>query len=1174
MLDRGGLLRIATAMLVCLVVLASASLLFGQGGANGTISGTVIDNGGAVLSKADVDVINVATGVATHVETNSTGDYTAPFLNPGTYRITVQAPGFQKSVVDNVGLAVAQQARVDVTMKAGSVTEIIEVTANAIALDTENAAIGQSISNRQVTELPLNGRSFLGLIFIGGGAVQTNGEQGSMRQGLGDAISINGARPTSNNYMLDGLVNTDTALNTPALLPSIDALQEFKEQSSTYSAEYGFSANQINIATKSGTNDVHGTAFWFGRNDALDAIMPLTRTPGVPVDKNATKLRQNQFGFVAGGPLYIPKLYNGRNKTFWLANYEGTRIRRGSVYKDRVPDPAQLGGNFSAANLPAFDLTPGSPCQLALQANQPCMPIDPQTGNPFPGNVIPTSRFSRLASVFTASGLIPAPNCLTATCITTGQTYQKGVPIPTDISQQTYRLDQVLGRYGTFFGRFTKMHYTSASQGSLSGKFGDSFFLEDSTSWGVSHTIPLGQNMVNSFRFGRLEPIANQLGVDAPQSDINKLGLTGIFTKIPSGQNTYPSVTVDNNIGRIGSANNGITLSYVPMWEFADSLTINKGKHSFSTGFDYRNWIQARNLAGGYNGGFGFRNDLILANGSATGFNGFPTNNCPTTTCGTGNSLADFLLGYYRDGSAFQPGPFTVPGTVGNLNKYHFLYFAPYFQDDWKATQRLTLNIGLRWDFRTVPYEQSNKMGWLDVTNPLGGLCVADQKLVAQGITGSFYRNCGRRNPADGSKKPFAPRIGLAWRPFGEKTVFRAGYGIFFDSSEGREIDDSGDIYPYLNRTSRNPTTQAIAPKLTDNLFPPADVLHQASPITDGNFFAVIISEKPRNPYVQQWSFSVQRQLDRSTTLEADYLGTEGTHLLTRNDVAQALPPSNPALCQTNPTAGDCPVSGRRPYPNFTGEFIDSRWGGYSNYNAGSIKLERRNATMAITANYTWSKSLDDKSAAAGIGDAAVGWDGFMNNHAPQLDYARSDFDVGQRFVSSFVYQLPVGRGKRFGNGMNRAADTAIGGWQLGGIVTFQGGFPFSIYAGDPGGLLNTIFGNGNRANLVGSYPSGFKKTRNEWFDTAAFVQPPAAVYGNTSRNFLRAPGSKDFDLNLSKTMKVSERIGVQLRLEAFNAFNNTHLGKPGNNVNNGGFGVITSAGTAREVQLGGKIIF
>jgi outer membrane receptor protein involved in Fe transport len=1165
-------------LVVGLFAILSAGLLYGQGGANGTILGTVTDNSGAVVGNAKVDVTNVATGVATHTETSANGDFTTPYLTPGTYSVTVQAAGFQKAVADNITLAVAQQARVNINMKPGAVTETVEVQANAVSLDTDSATVSQLVSQQQVEQLPLNGRNFLNLLFIGAGAVQTTGEQGQMRQGEGNAISINGGRPTSNNYTLDGLVNTDTALNTPAVILSQDAIQEFKVQSETYSAEYGFSANQVNIVSKSGTNQLHGTAFEFLRNDAFDAKAPF--------QSQIPQLRQNQFGFVVGGPIYIPKVYDGRNKTFFLVNYEGWRIRNG-INQDtfNVPDPAWLSGDFSASGL--TPVTAGCvPSDTTF-----CMPVDPATGAPFPGNIIPSSSFSRLAQVAIGAGLFPAPNCLAVDC---RGNYRLATALPNTVNQQTYKLDQQLGRFGSMFFRYTTAHYENQNiNGSVSLPFGIGTFDEKGESWMIAHTIPLTHNIVNNFRFGRLEAISVQGGIAAPDSDITALGLTGVFTDLPTYARMYPGLGFQGiNSTAFGSQGNDVTTSDLPTWEFADSLSMTHGKHTVAVGFDYRRWVQKRNLSNDFLGQFNFNNDTILSNGGG----------CPNGTgdCGTGNSVADFLLGYYHDASTFQPGPFSPAGVAGNLNQFHFQYFAPYIQDDWKVTNRLTLNLGLRWDYRTVPFEQDNKMFWFDRANPGGGLCYADKSLGTADITGlggpiapdgnGFYRNCGRNNPAAGSKKPFAPRIGFAYR-LTDKTVVRGGYGIFFDSAETREIDNSGDIYPFIVRASTNPNVDTTLPKLTDNMFP-AVPLHQVTPAADGSqFFAVIISEFPHNPYVQQWSLSVQRELARNTTLEVNYVGNKGTHTLNRTNIGQGFAPPNPTLCDPS-TGGDptnvvalCPAASRRPFANITSAngFLDSQWNGYSSYNAGNVKLERRSSSIALVAVYTWAKSLDDKSAAAGVGSTNA-FAGHMNENNQALDYGRSDFDVNHRFVTSVVYQLPVGRGKRFGGNMNRAADLAIGGWQITGITTFQKGFPYSILAADKLGLLTTFT---QRANLVpGCDPnSGFHKSINQFFNTACFVQPLAGQFGNTGRDILRGPGINNWDMGIGKDFKFTERVAFQFRAEAFNVFNHAQYGYDpntatsinapvDNNPNDAAYGKVIAARPGRIIQLGGKIVF
>jgi hypothetical protein len=1188
-----------------LLMLLPVGLLYGQGGAYGTILGTVTDNSGAVVAKAGVDVTSVATGVTKHTETTSSGDFTFPYLQPGIYRVTVQATGFQKSTVDNIGLVVGQEARADFAMKPGTINETIQVEASEVALDTDSSAVAQTVTEKQVDQLPLNGRNFLSLLFIGGGAVQTVGEQGQMRQGAGNAISINGGRPESNNYTLDGLANTDQALNTPAVILSQDAIQEFKVASENYAAEYGYSANQVNIISRSGTNQLHGTAFEFLRNDALDG------TQWSRVAEKNPVLRQNQFGFVAGGPVFIPHVYDGRNKTFWLANYEGWRIRNGYTLTGVVPTPAELSGDFSATGLPAFDLTTGSDCQKALTGQNPapyvgvslpCMPGDPQTGAAFTSNMIDSSRFSRLATTAVGAGVFPAPSAI---CDPTSpnnpcngiNNYEAFPVLPNNTNQQTYKVDQTLAKYGTVFFRYTRSSFTNENPQNLSPAYSINIFNEKFTSWTASHTITLGRSNINNFRVGYLHSVAIQGAPAATSSQISALGLTGVFTNLPNYAAGFPTIGFGTILSSLGSPGNNPTTSDIPTWEFADSMTMIRGKHTIGIGFDLRRWVEKRNLSTNFLGGYSYTNNNIL-NNSASG-----SCTTPSGLCGTGNQVADFILGYYNGANTFQPGPFSSANVAGNLNQYHFLYVAPYVQDDWKVNRSLTLNLGLRWDYRAVPFEGSNKMFWIDDTAFAtgGGLCFANSALANDGVApagNGFYRYCGRHNPADGSKTPFAPRIGFAWRPFGgDKTVVRGGYGIFWDSSLSREIDDSGDLYPYVERTQLSPNSQptAVAPKLTDQLFPSQTAIVPVS-APNSQFVAVIISDHPRNPYVQQYTLSVQRQLARNTTLEVNYVGNRGLHLLDRVDLntPSQLTGAQLSSCQaafaglpaTNTTylANQCPFFARQPYPNFAipGP-LNSSWSGYSNYNAGNVKLERRSSDLALLTVYTWAKSMDDKSAPAGIG-AANAFSGHMDDRIPSLDYGPSDFSVKHRFVNSVVYQLPIGRGKKVLRNANRVADLAVGGWQISAITTFQTGFPFAVLAPDPGAYLSFNM----RADQVGSPNTGFSKSINEWFNTAAFAQPAFGVYGSARRNTLTQPGINNWDIGLGKTFQISERVGFQFRVETFNTFNHTQYGidplaaasgGPGqsavdNSISDATFGEVLTARPPRIIQFGGKLVF
>jgi hypothetical protein len=1132
-----GALLALLALFLCLTGISRAQTATGQ------ITGVVRDSSGAVLSGAKVTATNDATSFSRETNTSEDGTYVFPLLPVGSYTVTVAQQGFSTSKQSGVQLTVDKIARVDFDLKVGEVTAVVEVQSAALTLDTETASMGQTITQKQVTQLPLNGRNFLSLLFLNGGTVETNGEQGGMRQGAGNAISINGARPTSNNYLLDGTSNTDTALGTPAAILSIDAIQEFKEQTGTYSAEYGFSANQVNIVSKTGTNDLHGSVFWFGRNDAFDANTFFNNAVPRPTDGSRwggtkNKLRQNQYGFVAGGPVWIPKVYDGKNKSFWLANFEGFKQIRGQTDFLIVPTADQLAGRFTSTI------------------------VDPITRQPFANNTIPQARFSRLARLAVAK-FFPAPNFTSAS----GQNYIRNRNLPLNQNQYTIRGDQQIGRWGTVFGRYTKSTYNNTSIGNTTD-LGDNFFIQETSNWQVSHTVSVSANLVNQFRFGYIEAFAEQHGRAAPQADLDAVGLTGVFTGIPDVQRTYPAVGFNNfgtGLAGGGSAVNDYTTSFQPMWDISNTTTWIRGKHTMNIGMNFRKWSLQRDLANDFLGQFtfsGFFTDPRIPHPST------PNTFLPGTR---DNAIADFLLGYYLNTSVFQPAGFGVEGKVGNPRQFNFWYLAPYIQDDWKVSQRLTLNLGLRYDFRTIPNESSNRMGWRDLSNPRGGLIVADANLVSKGIVGdqSYYRFTGQRNPADASKKVFAPRLGFAYRPFSDdKTVVRGGYGIFFDSAEGREIDGASDIFPYVSRGAYTQSFGQANLRTTDNLFP--NFANQLVAVPGANtFLAVNISPEPRNPYVQQWSLGVQRALMQNTTLELNYIGSKGTHLLMRRNIAQARRMSNPTACATTPAVGDCPVLARRPFPNFV-TYIDSDWSGNSSYNAFNAKIEHRSNSLILTTVYTWAKSIDNKSAAAGIGNDNAGWQGFLDNNDVRRDRGRSEFDVDHRLVSSFVYELPIGRGKKYGNGLNKVADVLIGGWQVNGIMTIQRGFPMTISAADLGNL-NDSQGT-NRADLVGN--ATLVKTLNKWFDTAAFRQPSTGFLGTSGRSILRAPGFYNWDTGLFKNFAITEGVSFQFRFESFNAFNHTNWGVPIRNIADSRFGRILSTRAARINQLGAKIVW
>ena len=1201
--------------LVLMVLLATASTILGQAGSTGSISGTVSDSSGGVLPNVKVTVTNTATNQVFRTVTSSAGDYSATSLIPGPYNVSAEASGFEKSKTTTFTLTVDQKVRLDLSLKPGAVTETLEVTAQAVELDTDTAALSQEMSGDQVANLPLNGRNFMQLLLVGAGAVTVGGEQGTMRQGKGDAVSINGGRPEGNNYTLDGLVNTDQAMMTPAVVLSQDAIGEFKVESGIYPAENGFGASQVNLVSRGGTNSIHGVFFESNRNNAYDAL-PF---PEVNYGNQKTTnpiLQLNQFGFVIDGPVYIPKIYNGRNKTFFMANYEGWRMNNGKTIGDKVPTPAELSGDFTAMTYPAVGGLPGgllpkfgtSDCStlLNLGTAYDCLPVDPATGMNDWGGVVPTSaQTSRIGQLAVGNGYWGAPTIPNQPEGVVN--FIQNIPGPLTQNQQTYRGDQNLGKFGSVFGRYSHATYqNSTNYNSGSAVLGIEQYFQTENAWMISHTINLGSRNVNNFRFGHLQANAPEGAAAPPATVISALALTGTPATFGPLQQTWPNV----GLGTAGfSSGGGPVNSYSgsenPNWEYADSFTTVHGKHTIGLGIDYRRWQLIRNLDDDFYGDWTFSAPTIQKN----------INNCtnpasallpdgqgnPQPLCGTGNSIADMLTGYYNGVGGYLPAPLSPTNTAGNPQDHIFSSVGPYAEDDWKVSQKLSLNFGLRWDFRAAAYEAQNHMFWLDTTNAQGGLCYADPQLTTDGVaTGVGFdgvtpilRYCGSV-PHPGSKKPFAPRFGINYR-LNDKTVVRAGYGVFFDSYEGREIDDAGDIYPYAVRNNLSPTTRLSDPKLSNNLFPSYKTL-TPFPQSSLSFLAVIESENPLNPYVQSWTLSVERELARNTTFEANYIGTKSTHLLDRRMIAQPnpIPAASLSFCQTqvagqyvNANVAPCTTTSRLPYPNFNGTYIDSDFHGYANYNAVNIKFEHRAHDLAATAVFTWAKSMDDKSAAAGVGATGSGYQGFMNNHEPQLDYAPSDFDVDHRFVASYVYQLPFGRGKKFGATINRAANIAVGGWQLSGITTFQTGFPFGIGASDP---LSLDGSSAQRANYIQGCNIHSNLTLPfQRLNPACFTNPALGTYGNTARNYLRQPGINNWDMAIGKDFNFTERLRFVFKMDTFNTFNHHQYagdvnglivaGSGGNevisnSVGSATFGQINGASAPRILQFSGKITF
>lgn len=1131
--------------ILCLaVLLAMAGSLFGQGGADGTILGVVTDTTGALVPKASVEVMNVGTGVTHTTITNDSGEYSIPSLHPDEYRVTLMMSGFQASVA-TITLLVGQHARVDVTLKPGQVTDTVTVGTSNTLLDTDTSEISQTISAHQVVDLPLNNRNFISLLFLSSGAVMTGGEAGgntvSAAKGSG-AISINGGRSASNQYLIDGMYNNDTDKQTPAISPSVDAIQEFKLQSGAYSAEFGGSANQVNISFRSGTNSFHGTGFEFIRNDAFDARSDFQQGPN-PL------LRQHQFGYTLGGPIFIPKVYNGRDKSFFFANYEALRIHQDQINAKNVPTQAELGiGTPNGAALIPQSAVDGFVCPAS---NTNCTPpnpvplVNPNAGfTPFAtdgnGNyIIPASQFSNFGNQVRTH--LPVP--IATFTNSSGNTFNYLAKLSNPIvgNQQNYRFDQNLGTKNALYFRYSIAEYIVTGGGDPGllpeGQTND---ISQQTSYAGGYSRTFSSNLINQLRFGYLRTDNSHHGVAAPQAQITNLKFTGLY---PLTSTPYVEVGWSTDPGNLttfgGSANNDPNVFDQPTYDMSDSVTINHGKHTITAGVGYR--TLTLNDGGGASVGY-------------VTFDGQFSN----------SHIGDLLLGNYQNAQNNSPTPFSTPGDLGVYVHVKHWFISPFVQDDWKVSQRVTLNLGMRYDFNSVPYNTNNHYSWFDPTGP-GYLLVSDNSLITQGLGSGIYKYAGGRTPTGAQKIDFAPRVGFAFRPT-DRTVIRGGYGIFFDASEDSETHQFAGFYPYNVRESLSYSKNTGAGQ-ADALWPAVTTTRPVNSASDlGFLFTQAITK--HNPYVHEYDLSLERELGRATKAEVSYTGNLGRNQIGRGNANQPFP-YDPA----HPTS----VAARTPYPNFPagGVLLVDEWNNRSNYNALNAKIEANTHGLNLLAAYTWSKSMDTKSAAAAIDGDSAGWQGGQDVHNQAAEYARSGYDVGQRLVVAFVDDIPIGKGKLL-DMHNRVLNGVFGGFQLNGVATFQGGFPFSVNGSDGSGL-NGGSNYAERANVSGNPAlSHSARSAKRWFNTSAFSNPAPGLYGNSGRNILREPGVNNWDMSAFKNVGFFDRVTAQFRIESFNTFNHVILGGADSNVNDiNTFGTISGTRIpGRIVQLGGKIIF
>lgn len=1102
--------------------LATSILLASTLGAQTTsteVLGTVSDSSGAIVPNASITLLRVQTGEKRQATTDDSGNYSFPLIEIGEYTVTAEVQGFKSQVKTGVNVELQQKARVNFELQIGSASERVEVVAQDVQLRTDDAALGLTIGQIRVTELPTANRNFASLLVL------TPGVQFGTRMGMSSLstgsnffpgatqVSANGQRDVNQRVTLDGVIASDPLVNTVYLNPSIDAIEEVKVQTGSYSAEYGMNNGAIvQVALKSGTNDFHGAFFDFLRNDATDArdyFLNFQVPAGTPLQQK-NRLRRNQFGTWLAGPVLLPK-YNGRNKTFWSYNYEGVRQTQESVVQASFYPQEFRNGDFSAL------LTP--PIRDGRPIRAPVVIYDPVTGQPFTDssgritNMIPPSRINSNAKAF-IDKYLPLPQFRPEDVLDINTI--SSVPNILDQNQHFARIDHNISSKDRIFGRFASQ-VGSYIINNINPNFPSTQNIHD-YNVAFQHLHIFSPAVLNEFRVGfnkvNSDQVNNRTNTDF---DPDSLGL-GQFRVAVAGNRKFSSL--ESGIPPLGLANipgdTGARVDLNGMYQFSNNFSFIRGKHSFKTGLEFLRYGIDRAAA-----------NVPLGN---------------LACCPGGNALAGFLLGFPTSSSSAEGLTWTAP----RQNRW-----GAYFQDEWKATRRLTINMGLRWDFFQVPHDNNQK--WrtlrLDILTPASDGRMLPTMVPEPGKDFDFYATENRF---------YMPRLGIAYRAT-DKWVIRAGGGWYANAQQTNNmsilalqppfsgtfgwnmVDQAAMTIPYTyGGQSYNINTRRFAPGsqiLTlDNPFPGQGTTAARTNVS-------IFPPDNKSSSAVQWSLDIQRSLPLNIILSVGYVGSKTSHL--DNTWANFNSPD---------PSTNTDINGRRPYqayvsagegnaPRLLGaiRYLDS----YANasYHALQVHAEKRySAGLTAGFSYTYGKALGE---GYGRNDPTADVNAqYQDARNRRANRGRYGFDVTHNATVNFVYELPFFRGS---TGLVRGI---FGGWQAGSIITLRTGFPFTVQ----GGNLNT--GSTTYPDRIADGRLGDAATRQLWYDPTAFrrtdcniaTHPELCHYGSSANDALTTPGMQVIDGSVSKNWalpRLGERGRIQFRAEAFNALNSPQFGTP-----------------------------
>jgi hypothetical protein len=1144
----------STTLLLAVALLATAhpTRLHAQA-ESGRIVGTVTDSTGAAIPSASISILNKATGQKLTAKANASGEVNISAVPAGEYTATVMAPGFQTQI-QSLTIVVTTSQTLNFALHAGSESTTVEVTGAASLVNTSDPTLGETIESKQITELPLNGRNALNLALLTPGVTQgAYAEQNQDVAGRhgdtgGSALSVNGTRPQANNFILDGVDNNDSLMNVILFFPPVDATQEFKVNTNMAPAEYGRAGGALVVSSiKSGTNQLHGSAFDFYRSDKW-AANPNYSFPynGLPAGPKPTYNR-NQFGGSAGLPII-------RNKLFLFGDYEGTRYQQpvGSGY-DTVPTALMRTGNFSELLDPVLasaGTTNGGP-PVYTTAFPRCLPnsatlnddptaystgqiYDTLTCAPFPGNIIPANRLNPVSV-----------------------NYLNAFPLPTRtdrlIGNYFYQQTQI-GKYNTFDTRldwnasgsdlfFFRVSYdnTTSDQNSQLAQNGTAPLLNASgqdnylhgRGYDLGYTHTFSPRAVNE---ARIAYNRDNYGYLPPNYGVSTGAILGINdTTLGAAVNTGGPLTGGDGGQLTYTGDYGPYEVPQNIYEVTDTLSLTHGNHQLSVGgtllrrvTNYYRPIEGK-------GGIFYSHELF-----------------------TGYDVSEYLVG---GAAQYQIG--AQLGFFSNVNQEDGLFA----QDDWRVNKRLTLNLGLRYDLLTWPYEAHNRQSSFNVNN--GQVLEAGVDGVSRTIVNQDYLN-------------FAPRVGFAYDLSGDgKMAIHGGYGIFYfpdyggiDNQLGQNGPFSGNNF-FLNQdgyclTLSGQTAALQAPYSCAGYTSPAAVTTQLPlPATTADFNpanppanigGTAINVNNKHSQMQEYNLQLQQQITPRDVFSMAYVGTHADRLSTFYSLTQYH-------------IGATTL----PYPNQDGGITYNLYNGDSNYNGLQLHYEHRSKNLLATASYAWSHALDNTdSPYAGTPVAVLLW------YDQAANYGNSSQDERHIFSSSFVYTLPFGRGQRFGTGVNHALDLLIGGWQVNDIVQLSTGQPVDIQAGGPAQETVT-----NRPDLIA--PIEYPKKLTEWFNPSSFSynipsqpatdNPTDLVYtrvGTLGRNAVYGPGFRDMDLGLQKNLHITEGKQLELHGDAFNVTNTPSFANPSNlDFPNSNFGAITGLrSSSRKIQIAARLVF